>query len=73
MGHAKQLSSRERSKIDHYLELRLSKQDIARWLRRSMHSITTDMKQGVVYGNSYCGKPTATTSFDDRRLLRAAN
>ena len=30
------------------------------------------MKQGVVYGENYRGKPTATTAFDDRRLFRAA-
>ena len=73
MGYAKQLSSREKSKIDAYLELRLTKRDIARRLRRSVHSITTYMKQGVVYGKNYRGKPTATTAFDDRRLLRAAS
>ena len=38
-----------------------------------MHSITTYMKEGVVYGKNYRGKPTATTAFDDRRLLRAAS
>ena len=73
MGHAKQVSSRERCKIEVYLELRLSKRDIARRLRPSVHSITTYTKQGVAYGKNYRGKRPATTAFDDKRLLRAAS
>ena len=71
--YAKQLSSRERSKIDAYLEVRLSKRDITRRLWCSVYSITTYMKQGVVYGKNYCGKPNATRNFDDELGLRASS
>ena len=56
MGKLKQLSEREKGKIDVYKELNLSKTDIARRIRRSIHSVTTYFTQENSYGQNYTGR-----------------
>ena len=73
MGKAKLLTLRERGKIDAYLSMNLSKRDIARRIRRSVHAITTYMKQRHMYGLNFKGKARATTKYDDRCLIHAAS
>jgi IS30 family transposase len=73
MGRAKLLSMRERGKIEAYVELKLSKRDIARRIRRSAHQVTTFLQKGTKYGTNFKGRTRATSRYDERRLLRAAS
>lgn len=73
MGKRPQLSLRERGKIDAYVELNLSKRDMARRLRRSCHCITTYLNNKEQYGKKFKGKPPALNPRDKRRVLRAAS
>ena len=73
MGRGKMLTAREQGKIDAYLQLKLSKADIARRIRRSVHAITSYVQQGAAYGSNFKGRSRATTKYDDRRLLREAS
>ena len=74
MGRTKQLSQREKGKIDAYTDLKLTKRDIARRLRRSVHVITNYLKNKQNYGRNYnTGRPKLLTSMDLRRLKRAAS
>ena len=65
MGRAKLLFEREKSKIDLYLSLQLSK-------RLSIHGITTYIANQSSYGKKCRGRTRATIKYDDRRLLRKA-
>ena len=73
MGRRHQLSARERGKIDAYQELHLSKRDIARRIRRSVHAITSYTNDKLKYGNNMRGRSRVTTKYDDRRILREAS
>lgn len=72
MGKRRQLSEREKAKIDAYKEQNLKKSDIARRLRRSIHCVTTYLTQNDSYGQNYKGKTRALSVRDTRRLVHAA-
>jgi transposase len=73
MGRCKQLSEREKGKISAYKALNLSKRDIARRIRRSVHCISTFLENGEEYGKNFYGRPRVLTSRDCRRLRNAAS
>ena len=73
MGRNNQLSERERGKIDAYNQLNLSKRDISRRIRRSVHVVSNYMANKTAYGKNFKGRPTILTSRDNRRLRKAAS
>ena len=63
---------RER-KIDSYVELNLSKRDIYRRIRRSVHAITTYLNNKDDYGKIHKGRQRALSTRDCCQLRRAAS
>ena len=56
MGRSNQLSERGKGKLIAYSEIKLSKRDMARRLRRSVHVATNFLSQGEKYGKNYKGR-----------------
>lgn len=56
-----------------YIELNLSKRDMARRLRRSVHCITTFLSNSAKYGKNFKGRPCVLSRRDCRRLRNAAS
>jgi transposase len=73
MGRNKMLSEREKGKIAAYIDLNLSKRDIARRMRRSVCCITTFINNGEKYGKNFKGSKRALSPRACRRLRKAAS
>jgi hypothetical protein len=67
------LSEREKGKIVAYIDLQLSKRDISRRMRRSVHCITTFMNNTESYGKNFKGRKRALSPRACRRLRKAAS
>lgn len=67
------LSEREKGKIAAYIDLHLSKRDIARRMRRSVHCITTFMNNTENYGKNFKGSKRELSPRACRRLRKAAS
>lgn len=73
MGRAKQLSTREKGKIDAYSDLNLSITDISRRIRRSFNVVKSYLQNKENYGHNYKGRQKKLSTRDRRRLCRAAS
>ena len=73
MGRANNLSEREKGKIYAYMNLKLSKREISRRIRRSVHCISTFIKEGHKYGKNYKGKKRILSPCSCRRLRFCAS
>ena len=73
MGRSIQLSEREKGKLIVYSEMNLSKRDMARRLRRSVHVVINFFGQGEKYGKNYKGRSKKLSAKEQRLLKRAAS
>ena len=73
MGRSNQLSEREKGKLIAYSEMNLSKRDMARRLRRSVHVVTNFFGQGEKYGKNYKGRSKKLSAKEQHLLKRAAS
>ena len=74
MGRRQQLTENERGQIDVLAAQKCTKREMARWIGRSAHAITTYLQDQQQYGKKYKGKRAALTVEDQRRLrLKASN
>lgn len=72
MGKSKNLSEREKGKIDAYLSLKLTQTEIAQRIRRSRKCVQTYVKQMEQYGKNYRGSSKKMSKRETSMLIKTA-